>query len=301
VSYILDALRKAERERHVSPVPTLDAAHESPAPAGRHAWTWALASALVVSAATIYGLWGLWAPGPPDPVRQALAPPAPVAGAASPAKAVPSEGAPSLSSARRDQGPGQATVAPTGRPSVAREPVEPPVGVPIRTPAKAPDAPRPADSARKGPEEGAGIRTPTADQTRPPPPGALAGSAVGEQRPPDTPPGAPVVPAVPPALAAPPTAALPPPPAPEAGRAGRVTPPGPSDALARLSLDVLVYSDVPAERLVFINGRKYVEGQAVSEDAVVEQITPDGAILRQAGQRIVLRPKLNPYARPGSP
>jgi uncharacterized protein YlzI (FlbEa/FlbD family) len=64
---------------------------------------------------------------------------------------------------------------------------------------------------------------------------------------------------------------------------------------------VLVYSEVPAERLVFINGRKYVEGQSVSEDAVVEQITPEGAILVQAGRRIVLRPKLNPYVRPGSP
>jgi hypothetical protein len=67
---------------------------------------------------------------------------------------------------------------------------------------------------------------------------------------------------------------------------------------------VLVYSDVPAERMVFINGRKYVEGQAVNEDAVVEQITQEGAILRRQGRQIVLRPRLNPYApyaRPGSP
>jgi hypothetical protein len=71
--------------------------------------------------------------------------------------------------------------------------------------------------------------------------------------------------------------------------------------MAPLTLDVLVYSDVASERLVFINGRKYVEGQAVTPDTVVEQITPDGAIVRQEGRRIVLRPKLNPYARPGSP
>ncbi|HEX2480824.1 MAG TPA: general secretion pathway protein GspB [Methylomirabilota bacterium] len=64
---------------------------------------------------------------------------------------------------------------------------------------------------------------------------------------------------------------------------------------------MLVYSDVPAERMVFINGRKYVEGQAVNEDAVVEQITQQGAILRRQGKQIVLRPRLNPYARPGSP
>jgi hypothetical protein len=66
-------------------------------------------------------------------------------------------------------------------------------------------------------------------------------------------------------------------------------------------LDVLVYSAVPAERLVFINGRKYVEGQAVDGETVLEQITPDGAVLRRADRQLVLRPKLNPYARPGSP
>ena len=69
-----------------------------------------------------------------------------------------------------------------------------------------------------------------------------------------------------------------------------------------MSLDVLVYSEAPTERMVFINGKKYVEGQTVDGDTVLEQITPDGALLRQQGQRIVLRPKLNPYApRPGSP
>ena len=101
---------------------------------------------------------------------------------------------------------------------------------------------------------------------------------------------------------APPAVAVAPGPLPEAGP-GRVAPPAPGEALARLTLDVLVYSDVPAERLVFINGRKYVEGQAVDGDAVLEQITPDGAVLRHGDQRVVLRPKLNPYARPrpGSP
>lgn len=79
------------------------------------------------------------------------------------------------------------------------------------------------------------------------------------------------------------------------------TPAAPAQGLGRLALDVLVYSDVPAERFVFINGRKYVEGQVVEGGAVIEQITSDGAILRHEGKQIELRPKLNPYARPGSP
>jgi Type II secretion system protein B len=83
--------------------------------------------------------------------------------------------------------------------------------------------------------------------------------------------------------------------------------PGPSPdsgagrALPQLTLDVLVYSDIPAERFVFISGQKYVEGQTLEGDAVVEQITPDGAILGHQGKHFMLRPKLNPYARPGSP
>jgi hypothetical protein len=97
-----------------------------------------------------------------------------------------------------------------------------------------------------------------------------------------------------------PAAVAPGPPA--AAAAGQVAGPAATEPPAKpLTLDVLVYSDVPAERMVFINGRKYVEGQAVNEDAVVEQITQEGAILRRQGKQIVLRPRLNPYARPGSP
>jgi general secretion pathway protein B len=85
------------------------------------------------------------------------------------------------------------------------------------------------------------------------------------------------------------------------GGSSRTASPAPAQGLPRLTLDVLVYSDVPAERFVFINGRKYVEGQVVEDGGVVEQITPEGAILRREGKQIVLRPKLNPYVRPGSP
>jgi hypothetical protein len=74
--------------------------------------------------------------------------------------------------------------------------------------------------------------------------------------------------------------------------------PGIADALPHLTLDVLVFSELPAERLVFINGRKYVEGQVLEGGIVLEQITPEGAVLRHEGRRLVLRPKLNPYVRP---
>jgi hypothetical protein len=71
----------------------------------------------------------------------------------------------------------------------------------------------------------------------------------------------------------------------------------PGEPGGRLTLDVLVYSDSPAERFVFISGRKYVEGQTISEGVVLERITAEGAVVREGEQRIVLRPRLNPLQR----
>jgi hypothetical protein len=59
--------------------------------------------------------------------------------------------------------------------------------------------------------------------------------------------------------------------------------------IAKLRLQFLVYSDVPSERLVFINNRKYLEGQSVEGGAAVERITPEGAVLSYQGERFVLR------------
>lgn len=59
-------------------------------------------------------------------------------------------------------------------------------------------------------------------------------------------------------------------------------------ALPDLHLDIHVYSAKPAERFVFVNMRKYHEGDTLSEGPSVERITPDGAVLNQQGQRFVL-------------
>lgn len=57
----------------------------------------------------------------------------------------------------------------------------------------------------------------------------------------------------------------------------------------KLKLEVLVYSDVASERMVFINGRKYVQGDTVAERARVEEIQPDGVVLSEQGRRFTLR------------
>jgi general secretion pathway protein B len=61
------------------------------------------------------------------------------------------------------------------------------------------------------------------------------------------------------------------------------------DALPKLRLEVLVYADAAAERMVFINARKYVEGQTIEGAILLERITPTGAVLSHQGQRFLLR------------
>jgi len=71
-----------------------------------------------------------------------------------------------------------------------------------------------------------------------------------------------------------------------------VLPPGPSAPrtdVARLKVEVIVYSDQPPQRWAFINGRKYVEGDAIG-DARIEEIQSTGVVLVEDGRRITLRP-----------
>lgn len=58
--------------------------------------------------------------------------------------------------------------------------------------------------------------------------------------------------------------------------------------IPELHLDIHVSSANAAERFVFVNMRKYVEGQTLNEGPVVERITADGVILNQHGLRFLL-------------
>jgi general secretion pathway protein B len=59
-------------------------------------------------------------------------------------------------------------------------------------------------------------------------------------------------------------------------------------SLPELHLDIHVYSVKPAERFVFVNMRKYTEGQALKEGPTLERITSEGAILNHHGLRFLL-------------
>jgi general secretion pathway protein B len=72
-----------------------------------------------------------------------------------------------------------------------------------------------------------------------------------------------------------------------------VTPPVPAavrpETSSKLKLEVLSYSEVPAQRLVFINGRRYREGETIDGGPKVEEIREDGVVLSEGGQRFTLR------------
>jgi general secretion pathway protein B len=59
-------------------------------------------------------------------------------------------------------------------------------------------------------------------------------------------------------------------------------------AVPQLHLELHAYSDRPAERFVFINGRKYVEGEQLSEGPRVVSIERTGAVLSLQGRRFLL-------------
>ncbi len=58
--------------------------------------------------------------------------------------------------------------------------------------------------------------------------------------------------------------------------------------LPEMRLDIHVYSNTPADRFVFINMRKYAEGQVIAEGPTVERVTPEGAVLNYQGTRFLL-------------
>lgn len=59
-------------------------------------------------------------------------------------------------------------------------------------------------------------------------------------------------------------------------------------SLPALHLDLHVYASQPQQRFVFVNSRKYREGDTLAEGPVVEQITADGAVLNFRGSRFKL-------------
>lgn len=153
------------------------------------------------------------------------------------------------------------------------------------------------------------------------PPAVLPAANQAASPPPPAAPAAPAAPATEPAAlirplaqeALPATEAAAPPPAPDptllpAARVvevapARVTEPAPAAdlpppisqlpaeataGLPALSMDLHVYTDDPARRAVFINGRRYQRGGVLVEGPTVLEINREGAVLEFRGRRFLL-------------
>ena len=264
MSFILDALRKSEHQRQKSTGPGLA---EIPVAAPRpktNVWATAAVTLLVVNLTAVGVLL----------LRRADPPETPAAAST----------------------PGQAPAASAPTPAAAATP-------PVANPTLAPPAPTTATAAPAAQRPAEPGRNPLAEEVGDIAPGLEPGMADAAASIPAGPPavarqGAPnrggsvVYAPVPEANDAPYT---PPPAEPEASAEpapSRAALPGADDMVARgmpeLHLDLHVYSNVPKQRFIFVNSRKYVEGDTLQEGAVVEKITPDGAVLSFRGSRFKL-------------
>jgi general secretion pathway protein B len=286
MSYILDALKKAERQRHLTAVPTVATMHRPPVVTRRASWPWIAVAAVLLANATVLLLWVI-RPTPVIPERATDASQPAATLAASPREREPVASPPSAGPVvTASPGVDLVTPRPAPAPALDRKPKIAAAQKPSALVASAPTAPvAPPPSSKRAAEgqtaKSAASRAVPAVATdkpaAPPPPVAVA-------RPPEQS----VAPVVGPSPAKPTERSVTPPPAP--------TPPAPGgaitsapDSMPQIRLQMLVYSDVPSERLVFINNHKYVEGQSVEGKLVVESITPDGAVVNYQGKRVLLR------------
>jgi general secretion pathway protein B len=257
MSYILEALRRAETERerkrrvpglHAQPVP--GPSPEEPGLRRSKAWLWVV---IGVSAGVLLPL--LWRSCTSDPISEESAGAhGTVAGSVTP------------------QGGVGADARPAGAPAT---PVEPPPASPPA--AAAPVAPEQPPATRAAPKAGttakAGAATAPDAMTRPPnaaTPAASAASPDGASQ------GRAAKPAPPAAAASAPEPRL---------RSLAELPDELRRAVPPLAFGGSVYSEIPAQRMVILNGQVLREGDAVSDELVLEQIRARSAVMRLRGQR----------------
>ena len=283
MSFILDALKKAERER--SRVPTLASVHGQARKTPHAIHLWVAAGALLAGGGLL--IWLLWpSPSVAPPAADSLArvntpPPS--------SRAIPER---EISSAERvGSPPPSSPVRVPQTPDVGQEPEAPrqPGQASVATPRPfhAPPANLPVPAGVQG---GAGTATNTERrrvEIKPIAPRRAEPAPIESS--PATP--RPTEPPTPPQMEASPRADRP-----QADVAVPSSPPvpaGPSmlhEAMAKMTLDVFVYTGVKADRMVVINGRRYVQGQYVDGRFLLEDITPEGPVLSYQGERALLRP-----------
>ena len=229
MSYILDALKKAERERHVGEVPSLDGTLTVPAPSARKRRWPLLVGALLLANAGAIAFFSLWPSRTPnEPVARQL-PPAPeratevVSAAAAPAQ-VPATRLPEA------EPPRTVSLEPTDVASTQYDVPTEPLAIAETAP---PDTATATAAAMPGQEFA--VRKP---DSLPPLIGSLPASVRAR--------------------------------------------------LPDLELTVHVFSDEADKSFVFINDRRYQEGETLREGPYLESIEKQGVVLSYQGEQFLL-------------
>ncbi|MEJ2109366.1 MAG: general secretion pathway protein GspB [Acidobacteriota bacterium] len=250
MSYILDALKKAERERGIAKVPTLETIHSSSEKSRRTFW--GIATAVLVLIAVSVGLFFILGEDSVQPI---------------------------VDSAVSPRGSQTGKLSDTEEPGIGIQAGQSDVQIRDKDPYAPPGNDSKYETGRttaadSGPEKevaanpGAGI--------------SEASNAVIEARAPIT------------------SSAL------QNSRKISADPGAPSskvddsdsgfsrasvlkDAIDSMEVSIHMYSQTPSKRLIFINGRKYVEGDFVNGSFRIEAITREGAILSYEGEQASLK------------
>ena len=255
MSYILDALRRADAERSRGAVPGLHAqslpTDGEPAARNYKPLIWAAGAAgVLVVAGMVIVLFGPWHAAPAPEGRATLAPElAPTARDGAPAQPAP----------------GEQPAAQLGAIDPGARPIEPPMGR-----AAPPSAYPPVAQQRPATPPARVARLEPRVDARPPAPAASPARPQAEHY------GAPIAAAATPA------------PAPARGNAVsniNDLPPNVRATLPRLSVGGAIYSETPSARMVILNGQVFHEGDKPATDTVLEQIRLKSAVLNFRGQR----------------
>jgi general secretion pathway protein B len=261
MSYILEALKKAEQERDFGRVPGIGSPHDQPLPRPQQRWPWVLAAALLLTALLVAGVW--WGGfGTGDGTTPTTRPARPVAEGAPAGGVMPSTVASRLdpvprvgtatSPAETDSAGAFAALPTPPPPVIARRPLRPlplPDPLPTSPPAQAEEFPARAlvpAAAQIAPPDFVTLRAPSL-----PPREEPAGK------------GLPLWPLIPDKMF--------------------------RQVKGQLVLNVHVYSANPDERFVVLNMKKYREGVQISEGPNLEEITREGVILRLPDGRFFVK------------
>lgn len=250
MSFILEALKRVEREREAAGQPRLGAVQRLPTPR-RLVWPWVFCIALAVNAGVV---WTLWHPVPPtaEGVGAPMRPPSPAAVAGDKAGPKTAEAGhrtakpEPLDQPYGDQPHGRRKSDPVRR---RGETAASPLGAPPRPRDEVPRTPAPEPIVAAEPS----TPEPTAVRGKPPPAEPAPATAVRDVLP-----------------------------------LWMQMPAEWRAAVPDLAINLMAYSQDPSERLVYIKGLRYTEGELVEGKLTIEKITREGVILSYQGRRCLL-------------